>query len=86
MVIGKSQAWFHSIEWQNMVYYTVICCCGYQLIIGLLYIDDVICTEIPDSSIDLELHQIVMPNIMHGPCSCISPNNPCMQDGHCSKR
>ena len=57
----------------NMVYYTVVCCCDYQLIIGLIYIDDVICTEIPDSSIDLELHQIVMPNMVHGPCSCISP-------------
>ena len=67
MVFGRSQAWFHSVEWQNMVYHTVICCCGYQLIIGLIYIDDVICTEIPDPSIDFELHQIVMPNMVHGP-------------------
>ena len=53
MIFGKSQAWFHSIEWQNMIYYTVICCCGYQLIIRLIYVNDVICTEISDPSIDL---------------------------------
>ena len=49
-------------------------------------IDDVICTEIPDPSIDPELHQIVMSNMVHGPCGCVNPNSPCMQDGHCSKR
>ena len=70
MVFGKSQTWFHSIEWQNMVYHTVIGCCSYQLVIGLIYINDVICTEIPDPSIDLELHPIVMPNMVHGPGSC----------------
>ena len=32
-----------------------------------IYVDDVICTEIPDHSIDLELHQIVVLNMVHGP-------------------
>ena len=86
MVFGKLQTWFHSIEWQNVVYHTVIGCHSYQLVIGLIYINDVICTQIPEPSIDFELHPIVMPNMVHGPSSCISPNNPCMQDGHCSKR
>ena len=49
-------------------------------------IDDVICAEIPDPSVDPELHQIVMSNMVHGPCGCINPNSPCMQDGRCSKK
>ena len=49
-------------------------------------IDDVICAEIPEPSVDPELHQIVMSNMAHGPCGCINPNSPCMQDGRCSKK
>ena len=37
-------------------------------------------------SVDPELHQIVMSNMVHGPCGCINPNFPCMQDGRCSKK
>ena len=36
--------------------------------------------------VDPELHQIVMSNMVHGPCGCINPNSPCMQDGRCSKK
>ena len=35
-------------------------------------IDDVICAEIPDRTIDPELHQIVISNV-HGPCGSINP-------------
>ena len=38
MVFGKAQAWLYLIEWQSVVYHIVICCCGYQLIIGSLLI------------------------------------------------
>ena len=47
-------------------------------------IDDVIYAETPDPSVDPELHQIVISNMVHGPCGCINP--PCMQDGQCSKK
>ena len=48
-------------------------------------IDGVICAEISDPSVDPELDQIVMSNMVHEPCGCINPNSPCMQDGRCSK-
>ena len=88
MVFGKAQAWLYSIEWQK---------CGLPHCHLLLWlsaehrvtpdkIDDVICAEIPDPSVDPELHQIVMSNMVHGPCGSINPNSPCMQDGCCSKK
>ena len=49
-------------------------------------IDNVICAKILDPSVDPELHRIVMSNMVHGPCGCINPNSPCMQDGRCSKK
>ena len=48
--------------------------------------NDVICAEIPDPSVDPEPHQIVISNMVHGPCGCINPNSPCMQDGQCNKK
>ena len=88
MVFGKPQAWLYSIEWQK---HGLPHC---HLLLWLIAehritpdkIDDVICAEIPDPAVDPELHQIVMSNMVHGPCSSINPQSPCMQDGHCSKK
>ena len=49
-------------------------------------INDVIYAEIPDFSVDPEVHQIVMSNMVYGPYGYINPNSPCMQDDRCSKR
>lgn len=40
--------------------------------------------EIPDASVDPELHYIVIYNMVHGICSSINSQSPYMQDGHCS--
>ena len=88
MVFGKPQAWLYSTEWQKRG----LPHCHLLLWLSAEYrftpdrIDDVICAEIPDPSVDPELHHIVMSNMVHGPCSCINFNSPCMQDGHCRKR
>ena len=77
MVFGKAQAWLYSIEdSKSVVYHIVICCCGYQQTPDK--IDNVICAKIPDPSVDPKLHQIVMSNMVHGPCGCINPNSTCM--------
>ena len=31
------------------------------------------CAEIPNPTVDPELHQIVMSNMVHGPCGSINP-------------
>ena len=88
MVFGKPQAWLYSIEWQKrgLSHCHLLLWLSAEHRITPDRIDDVICAEIPDPSIDPELHQIVMSNMVHGPCGYINPNSPCMQDGHCSKR
>ena len=88
MVFGKAQAWLYSIEWQKHG----LPHCHLLLWLSANYritpdkINDVICTEIPDPSVDPEVHQMVMSNMVYGPCSCINHNSPCMQDGRCSKK
>ena len=88
MVFGKAQAWLYSIEWQKrgLPHCHLLLWLSADHRITPDKIDDVICAEIPDPSVDPELHQIVMSNMVHGPCGCINPNSPCMQDGRCSKK
>lgn len=49
-------------------------------------IEDAISAEIPDPNIDSHLHEIVIKNMIHGPCGSINPNTPCMVDGKCTKK
>ena len=49
-------------------------------------IDDAVCAEILDPALDPELHQIMVSNMVHGPCGSINPDSPCMEHGHCSKK
>ena len=88
MVFGKPQAWLYSTEWQKrgLPHCHILLWLSAEHRITPDKIDDVICAEIPDPSVDPKLHQIVMSNMVHGPCGCINRNSPCMQDGHCSKR
>ena len=88
MVFGKPQVWLYSIEWQKRglphCHLLLWLSADHRIIPDKIY--DIICAEIPDPSVDPELHQIVMSNMVHGPCGCINPNSPCMQDGWCSKK
>ncbi len=48
-------------------------------------IDMVISAEIPDKEQDPELHNIVMSQMIHGPCGNLNQNSPCMKDRECTK-
>ena len=41
--------------------------------------------EIPNLQVDKKLHNIVIRNMVHGPCGTINPKSPCMEDGKCTK-
>ena len=85
MVFGKTQAWLYSIEWFTTLSFVVVVISRTQGYPRQNRRCD-LCAEIPNPSVDPELHQIVMSNMVHGPCGCINPNSPCMQDGRCSKK
>jgi len=87
MIFGRPWAWLYSIEWQKHGLPHA------HLLLWLIpehkitpdKIDDVICAEISDPIVDPELHQIVISNMVHGPCGSINPDSPCMEDGYYSK-
>jgi hypothetical protein len=43
-------------------------------------IDKTISAEVPDPQTHPELHNIIMSNMIHGPCGEINKNSPCMDD------
>jgi hypothetical protein len=51
------------------------------------HIDDLISAELPDSNDpkSKKLYDIVVKNMIHGPCGHYNPNCVCMVDGNCSK-
>lgn len=49
-------------------------------------IDDIICAEIPDHEADPDLHDVVITNMIYGPCGAINYQSPFMVDGKYSKR
>lgn len=48
-------------------------------------IDKVISAELPSEQNDPKLLEIVIKNMVHGPCGIINPNSPCMKDKKCTK-
>ncbi|XP_045536286.1 uncharacterized protein LOC106720810 [Papilio machaon] len=49
-------------------------------------IDKIISAEIPDPNNDKSLHEIIVKNMIHGPCGPENPQCPCMKDGKCTKK
>ncbi|XP_059051905.1 uncharacterized protein LOC131846585 [Achroia grisella] len=85
-VFGITQCWMYSIEWQERGLPHA------HILIWLVekilpdQIDDIICAEIPDPETDPDLHDVVITNMIHGPCGTINHRLTCMVNGECSKR
>lgn len=48
-------------------------------------IDSIVMAELPDVSINPQLHNIVSRCMIHGPCGSLNPAAPCMENGICTK-
>src|SRR5258705_8035871 len=72
-VFGKFNYWLYSIEWQNRGLSHA------HILIWLLQglnpnqIDENMSDEIPNPQIDKKLQDIVIRNMVHGPCSTLNP-------------
>ena len=85
-VYGETRCWMYSIEWQKRGLPHA------HILIWLMkklrpnQIDNVISAEIPNSTQDNFLFEIVVKNMLHGPCGNLNRNSACMVDGKCSKK
>ncbi|XP_061394301.1 uncharacterized protein LOC133329850 [Musca vetustissima] len=85
-IFGETRCWMYSVEWQNrgLPHAHILIWLVEKITPNL--IDSVISAEIPDPNNDPQLHDIVIKNMVHGPCGSINPNSPCMVDGKCTKK
>ena len=47
--------------------------------------DSFLSAEIPNKLIDPELYEIIIKQMIHGPCGRMNMNSPCMKNGKCTK-
>ncbi|CAF3254328.1 unnamed protein product [Rotaria sp. Silwood2] len=85
-VFGPTQCWMYSIEWQKRGLPHSHILIWLKDKIKPDEIDSVISPELPDRQQDPRLFQVVVKNMIHGPCGSINPGSSCMKDGKCTKR
>jgi hypothetical protein len=49
-------------------------------------IDKIVSAEIPEITKFPRLHQIVIKNMIHGPCGAMNPSSRCMEKNQCTKK
>ncbi|XP_054259695.1 uncharacterized protein LOC128984403 [Macrosteles quadrilineatus] len=84
-IFGSVRCWMYTVEWQKrgLPHIHVLIWLSEQ--IQPNKIDDIIKAEIPDNTVDPLLYDIVIKNMVHGPCCNLNPNSPCMKHGKCTK-
>ncbi|UYV67627.1 hypothetical protein LAZ67_5001401 [Cordylochernes scorpioides] len=83
---GAAVAWMNSVEWQKrgLPHAHILVWLANKL--RPTQIDSVICAEFPDPIQDPLLYNIVVKNMIHGPCGEYNPVSPCMKNSSCSKK
>ena len=85
-VFGPTRCWMYSIEWQKRGLPHAHILIWLKDKIKSDQIDSIISAELPDRQQDPHLFEIIVKNMIHGPCGAINRNSSCMKDGKCTKR
>jgi hypothetical protein len=85
-VFGSVRCWMYSIEWQKRGLPHAHILIWLKDKIKSDQIDSVISAELPDPQRDPRLFEIIIKNMIHGPCGAINPQSPCMENQKCTKR
>ena len=97
-LFGKVEAYLFTVEWQKRGLphiHLLIILTSYARNMTPQFVDNIISAELPPSPEDAEnakdkdqrirLQDLVVNNMLHGPCGEAKPNAPCMENGRCSK-
>ena len=85
-VIRSVRYWIYSVEWHKRGFPHA------HILMWLIdkftsnEIDNVISAEIPDEKVDKSLYDIVVRNMIHGPCGALNEQSTCMAKGRCTKQ
>ncbi len=84
-VFGPARCWMYSIEWQKRGLPHAHIVIWLKDKIRSDQIDSVISAELLDRQQDPRLFEIIVKNMIHGPCGSINPSSSCVKDGKCIK-
>lgn len=85
-VFGETRCWMYSVEWQKRGLPHAHILIWLKEKIRPNEVDEIISAEIPNVQVDPDLHEVVIKNMIHGPCGNLNQNAPCMVNGKCTKR
>lgn len=85
-IFGIVLCWMFTIEWQKRGLPHCHSLIWLKEKIHSNQIDNVISAEFPNPEEDPELYDIIVKNMIHGPCGLVNKDSPCMKDNKCTKK
>lgn len=85
-IFGEVLCFMYSIEWQKRGLPHLHILVWLKQHFRSDQIDKIISAEIPDPNNDKSLYDIIVKNMIHGPCGPENPQCPCMKGGKCTKK